>query len=406
MPRRQPTIRIVPEVLAWARESAGLSQDDLRRRITSGEVDLDQWESSSSVILVTASQLENIADAVKRPTATLLLNAPPKEPPLPRDFRRPSKRPGRYSPDLVRAIRHARRLQRVSAEVLRALEEPLESDFSAEFSSTDHPDSVASWVRDLLGIQVDIHERWSNEHAALRGWRSLVEGRNILVLSADFPREEAQGFSLVDAEPSVIMLSAKDPPTARCFTLWHEFGHLLLSNDGLCLTDEPTGPEPGDDLMVEDWCNRFAEAMVMDGLMLNSRDQTAVIMSRRTGYEEALKSLANYFKVSQHVVLFRMRHLELLSESTFWEEFHRVKEEQSRSERERRESMRSGPNREIRRNVPREVVRNIGQRLARSLLQAFDRGLITHADLADYFGARLKHIDNIRREAHRSEVHT
>ena len=282
----------------------------------------------------------------------------------------------------------------------------MESDLPDVFDTTDDPDIVVTLVRELLNIPVNIHERWDSVHAALRGWRSIVEDRNILVLNGNFPREEAQGFSLLDTEPSVIVLNSKDPPTARCFTLWHEFGHILLSNAGLCITGEPSARELGNDPAVEDWCHRFAEAMLIDRLLLQGRDQAEAVVSRRPGYEIALKNLANYFKVSQHVVLFRMRHLALLPDNEFWQEFDRVSDEQSQSERERREAVRNHLDRQIRRNISREVVRDSGQRLARSLLQAFDRGVLTHADIADYFGARLKHLDGIRREAHRRDVYT
>ena len=140
MPRIHPTIPIMPEVLAWARESAGLSQEDLSRKIRSGELDLKEWERPDSITLVTASQLEKIADAVKRPTAVLLLTSPPKEPPPPKDFRRAQRRPDRHSPDLISAIRRARRLQSAAAEVFRTLEEPVESDLPTTFTLNDDPE--------------------------------------------------------------------------------------------------------------------------------------------------------------------------------------------------------------------------------------------------------------------------
>ena len=193
MPRRLPTIRVVPEVLVWARESAGLSQAELSRKIRSERVDIKEWERSGSETLVTASQLENIADAVKRPSAALLLNAPPQEPPLPKDFRRPQRRTERYSIDLSRAIRRARRLQRIAAEVFRTLGQPVESDLPGEFRLNDDPNDVANEIRELVGIPRDIHMGWRDVRTALREWRSIVEDRNILVLSAEFARGRGAG---------------------------------------------------------------------------------------------------------------------------------------------------------------------------------------------------------------------
>ena len=392
MPSRIPTIRIIPEVLAWARESAGLSQEELGRKIRSGDVNVSEWERPGAATLVTPGQLENIADAVKRPTAALLLHSPPPKSRPPKDFRRPRRRRESHSPDLSRAIRRARRLQRIAGEVFRSLDEVTEPNLPATFTTTDDADWAAGQVRRALDIPEDIHTRWENVGAALRAWRSIVESRNILVFNWDFPRDEAQGFSLSDAQPNAIMLSAKDSPSARCFTLWHEFGHLLLRNTGLCLTDELEVNGGDADRRTEDWCHRFAESMLVDGQMLRSRQQTAAVASRRSGYEADLLTLANHFKVSQNVVLFRMRHLEILPSDRFRWEYNRLREEQTH---------RSSRNRGGGRNIPNEVVRYSGQRLVRSVLQAFDRGTLSRADIADYFEARLKHLDNIRREAHR-----
>ena len=397
MPRTLPTISIVPEVLAWARMTAGLSQEELARKVRSGKVNIEEWERSGSPILVTGSQLQYIADAVKRPTAALLLNAPPQEQPMPRDFRRPHSRLDGPSSELSRAIRRARRLQRVASSIFEALGETVRSEVPSDFSVSVDPADAALEIHKSLNIPKNIHSQWKDNYAALRGWRTIIEDQNILVLSADFPRDEAQGFSLSYSDPWVIMLSAKDAPTARCFTLWHEFGHLLIRNAGICITDEVWPNDAGDYRDVEDWCNRFAGAMLVDRDILLSRNQVEAIVQSRTGYETNLRSLANHFKVSQHVVLFRMRHLDLISNARLTQEFSRVNEEQS-MEAQARRSNRSG---EVRRNIARQVVRDSGQLFTLALLQAFDRGVVTHSHVADYFGVRLKHLENIRREAHR-----
>ena len=401
MPRRHSTIRVVPKVLAWARESAGLSQEELGRKIRSGLRNVSEWERTSASTLVTPGQLESIADAVKRPTAALLLSVPPEEVRPPKDFRRPQRRRESHSPDLSRAIRRARRLQRIAAGVFRDLEEHVEPDLPATFTTDDNTDRAAGQVREALGIPGDIHAGWEDERVALRAWRSIVESRNILVLSADFSRDEAQGFSLSDQDPNIIALCAKDSPTARCFTLWHEFGHLLLRDTGLCVTDEPEEERPPLDRKTEDWCNRFAEAMLVDREMFQTHDQASAVTSRRFGYESDLRELARDFKISQHVALFRMRHLGMLSEGIFWKEFHRVRDEQIQAAREREEARRSGSKTGGPPDPANIAVRNSGQRLSKAMLRAFDRGSLTHAELADYLGARLKHLENIRREAHR-----
>ena len=347
---------------------------------------------------MTPSQIQNVADVVKRPVAALLLRTPPKQPIPPKDFRKPVKRNEPHSPDLRRAIRRTRRLQRVAAEVLGSLEQAIEPDTPATFSTGYDPENVAVQMRKYLGVTEDMHTKWRDERDALRAWRTIIEARNILVFSADFPRDEAQGFSVSDQNPNIITLCAKDAPTARCFTLWHEFAHILLRDAGLCITEDTESLNTSIDQEIENWCNRFAGAFLLTRANLMAHPNTFDVSNRESGYESRLKSLAKSFKVSQHVVLFRMRHLELMPEPTFWEEFNRVKEEQARvaDEARKRRPRRSGPP-----DPANIAVRNTGQRLAKTLLTAFDRGRLTHAEVSDYFAARLKHIDRIRREAYR-----
>ena len=399
MPQRVPTIRVAPEVLLWARESAGLSQEELSKKIRSGQVNVPEWESSDSPVLVTGSQLQYIADAVKRPTAALLLDAPPQGQSIPKDFRRPTIRPAQHSSELSRAIRRARRLQRVASRLLTTLGETVSSDVPTGFNVNADPTETAMEIRKRLNISVDYHLQWNDSYGALRGWRSLIEDQNVLVFSGDFPRDEAQGFSLSDSEPCVIMLSGKDSPSARIFTLWHEFGHILIRDTGMCITEDIPyqSQETTFQRRVEDWCNRFAGAMLVDNELLRSAEQLESIVHSHSAYELKLRSLANHFKVSQYVILFRMRHLNIIPYERFRFEYDRVTREQVQLRHEQRGQRTQN----VRRNISRLVVRDRGERFTRTLLYAFDRGIITHSHIVDYLGARLKHLDNIRREAHR-----
>ena len=377
----------MPEVVSWARKSAGLSQTDLDQKIGSVTGRIAEWENLGDSALITPSQLEKFADAVKRPTAALLLHSPPEEAALPKDFRRPVKRNEPHSPDLRRAIRRTTRLQRVAAEVLGNLGEAIEPKTPATFSTKDDPENVAVQIREDLSVPDDMHTKWRDERDALRAWRTIVETRNILVFSADFSRDEAQGFSVSYRNPNIITLCAKDAPTARCFTLWHEFAHILLRDAGLCITEEPESANPPIDRKTENWCNRFAGAFLLTRASLIAHPSTSDVTNRESGYESRLKSLARYFKVSQHVILFRIRHLGLIPEPTFWEEFNRVKQEQRYAARLVDEARKRNPKRSGAPDLANIAVRNNGQRFAKALLTAFDRGSLTHAELADYFGA-------------------
>ena len=397
MAPKTATITIAPEVLVWARESRGLSRVDLSRKMKVETAVVEKWEQSDSETEFTVFQLEGLARHVKRPMAALLLNQPPPVSPMPRDFRRPGNRANNHSPELRLAARRAHRLQRLAAELFPASGRSTAADVPDLTWWDFGPENAAGEIRKLLNVPEDFHTRWRDSSLAFREWRSIIEDLNILVFSSDLNRDEAQGFSISNSLPWVIVVSAKDSPAARCFTLWHEFGHLLHRNGGICSSHDDPDEHIGPHWSTEDWCNRFAEAVLVNGELLNQRPEIEAILSRQSGYESSLSRLAVHFRVSQQVTLYRMRHLGLLSQDRFQSEFKRVMEQQARTIRTPRSSETS----QMRRNIAREVVSERGAGFTRAILQALDRGAIDRSDVPEYFGARLKHLENIRREAHR-----
>ena len=74
-------VSVSPDLLRWARERAGLTQDDLAGRFRK----LSSWESGGT--RPTLKQVEALARAVHVPVGYLFLREPPDEPiPIP-DFR-------------------------------------------------------------------------------------------------------------------------------------------------------------------------------------------------------------------------------------------------------------------------------------------------------------------------------
>ena len=56
-------------------------------------------------------------------------------------------------------------------------------------------------------------------------------------MQATMDIKDARGFALADGYPKVILVNSRDEPRPHLFTLLHEYAHLLLKTDGLCLTN-------------------------------------------------------------------------------------------------------------------------------------------------------------------------
>jgi Zn-dependent peptidase ImmA (M78 family) len=280
--------------------------------------------------------------------------------------------------------------------MMEALGQPYASDIPRANSQEDS-ETVARVLRESFGISIRQQLGWKTSGEAFRQWRDALESRRIPVFQADFPRRESQGFSVSDAHPYAIVVTSQDPFTARCFTLFHEFAHLLLREGGICLTEEAPSSD-GDSLAkTEYWCHRFAEAFLVDADTLRDRRETGIILRRESGYEQALRRLASSFEVSQHVVLFRLWHLGLMSEARFWMEYGRVRQEAAAEAAQRqakKKESKGGP------SPAAHVVQERGRFFTRLVLEALEREMLSYAEAIGYLGVRLKHLDELRQTAY------
>jgi Zn-dependent peptidase ImmA (M78 family) len=250
-----PTLaHIEPEVLKWARQSAGYTTREAADKIGLENWQLEMIEGGGD--LLTLRQAESAAAVYERPLAALFLPNPPPEEPQEVQFRRlPGAPEPPWGPEMQLAARRVERRQQAALELHEALEEPPPwPEISRQLVGVPR-DSLAAQVRALLGISRKAQRDWpSDPYAPLREWRAAVEAVGVLVMQdGPVPVEEMRGFaSLVPAQVPAILVNNKDDPRARAFTLVHELGHLVLAARG-----EPVGSRS------EPWCDDFAGQVLM-----------------------------------------------------------------------------------------------------------------------------------------------
>ncbi len=261
----------------------------------------------------------------------------------------------------------------------------LERDASPHFQGaklSDDPASVADRERSRLGVSLDQQQGWQNEWEAFREWRAAIERQNILTCQFPMPVEEARGFSLGDQEPYIIALSPSDAARARIFTLFHEYGHLILHDAGICAPRlEANGPRK--EFEVEQWCNRFAGEALVPEAALNFVPTKAGHLEGQA-LTDALAEGARKFKVSEAVMLFRFLHAGFASKTQFRLTLERL------DARAHNTKQKGGP-------VPpaRKSLAENGVSFSSLVLEARNRGAITYADVSDFLGVRLKHLPEI-----------
>ncbi len=307
-------VPVDPGLLRWARDRAGVAQEDLARKFRK----LPEWESGR--LQPTLKQLEAFARAVHVPFGYLFLREPPDERLPIADFRTVADTAGnRASPDLIDTLHAMQRRQAWLRERLVEIgAEPLAFATSARLA--DDPGAVGREMRCTLGLDEGWAARVRNWQDAVNELRRMIEGLGVMavingIVGNDTHRRlsvaEFRGFALADRHAPLIFVNGADAKSAQMFTLAHELAHIWLGEEGLSGFENllPGGTD------VEAWCNRAAAEFLVPSREL--RERWLQVGRERHPFE----ALARSFKVSPVVAARRALDLRLVGRRVFLE-FH------------------------------------------------------------------------------------
>jgi len=314
MTSRRQQITLQPELLRWARERAGLSQEELAKKFP---IDVDRvtgWEETGKISI---AQADKLADRTYTPLGYLYLSKPPDESLPIRDFRtRGDGPPKRPSPDLLDTVYQMQRRQDwMRDDLIEGGADPLE--FVGGYSLTDSHMEVAAAMRVALGLADGWPEEIDTLREALGCLRIRSDEAGILVVSngvvgnstrRKLDRTEFQGFALVDEYAPLVFVNAADFKTAQMFTLAHEVAHLFVGEEGLSLFDRLL---PADH-RTERFCNRVAAEFLVPQKEL--QDYWPKVQDSNNPY----RKIAQKFKVSDIVAAYRALDLDLIDRDTFF----------------------------------------------------------------------------------------
>jgi len=396
MPVRTPKVRINPELLVWARETAGLQRSHIARACSTSENAVAAWEEGSDS--PTFRQLEDLARKASRPLSALFLPDPPPEPPLPEDFRvRPSREPGVFEAGTLAAFREARFLAAQTAELLDTLNSQLSMRLPG-FSTEDDPETLGSEFRIRSSISVEDQLNWKSKYAALDAWRSMLFDLGVLVFQFPISSIDARGFSIEEPNVGVVGVSNKrEDPVARCFSILHEVCHLCLSKPGVSAGESIflrrlTRPEE----RLEGFCNRFAAAFLLplhDSHVGHDLERT---FDKLRGCKKSeVIEVARRYKVSKYVLLFRAREAGRLPSDLCWSICAEWKEDDKRTPPGK------GPKR---RASVRTRVSERGKRFVSLVFEALDAERISLHDAMDYLSLHPKDFEKARESAVRGRL--
>jgi Zn-dependent peptidase ImmA (M78 family)/transcriptional regulator with XRE-family HTH domain len=389
MPARSTEALVEPAVLAWARSSAGLSLEEAAHSLQAKPERVLAWEEGNEH--PSMSQLRRMAATYKRLLSDFYLPEPPKDDPLPHDFRRlPGEVAFRYS----RALRYQLRLARFRRELALDLAADLETEIpvlSARLNLRDDPERAGAEIRRLLKVTVKTQRTWRDPRTSYNAWRARIESAGILVFQATgLAPSEALGFSLADRPLPVIGVNRKLAPNGRTFTLLHECAHVFLERSGICDIEEGV-LRPPEEQRPEIFCNAVAAAVLVPLDLLLAENLVAAHPSRpREWSEDELAPLARVFGVGHEVILRR-----LLTAGRTTQAFYAAWRASWGSLLDAPPRP-TEPDTDYKRNMPQEVVSDLGRRFTSRVVESYLNSYTSLSDVSRYLGLRADKVAKVR----------
>jgi Zn-dependent peptidase ImmA (M78 family)/DNA-binding XRE family transcriptional regulator len=378
------SFQLSPAVLNWARTSMGYTIEDAAKKVGVSVEQYEAWETGKK--LPTYKQLEGLAEKVyKRPIAILLLQTPPLEEPVEKQFRSLSNDQVRnLPPDLRLGLRKAARYQSILAEV-----NPTTANYMRRFklSIDTDPEIGAANFRNILSFPLTEQMSWKPEEA-FRQFQSKIETFGVYVFKMDLPMPLVRAFCLKGAHP-IIVLNKQDSKNGMIFSLLHETCHLLMDESDL-FNDEQ-GSLSSRYARVEDFCNRFAASfLVPDEDFRRALNQVA--SQKKKVADGVIQQLSKRYNVSQEVIARKLLALRYINEEFFWK--HKALwDAAARAAKEKQNEALKESDKGINQGI--KVIFEMGKPYVANVLGAYEQGMISSSDLSDYLETKLSNIPKI-----------
>jgi len=307
-------VDVRPELLRWARERAGMSVFELRKRFPK----IVLWERGKT--RPTLKQLEGFAKATHTPLGYLFLPEPPVERvPIP-DFRTvANERIYRPSPDLLDTLYICQQRQEWYRGFARSMgDAPLA--FSGSVRVAADVVRTAALIRRALAFDLEERRRMPTWTDALRRFIEQADALGVLVMVSGvvgsnnrrkLDPQEFRGFALADDLAPLVFINGADSKAAQMFTLAHELVHLWLGQSALSDAQAASPPEQE----VERWCNQVAAELLVPLEVFRAEH------NRRADLRAELGRLARLFKVSTLVILRRIHDTGGLRGEAYWQAY-------------------------------------------------------------------------------------
>jgi Zn-dependent peptidase ImmA (M78 family) len=257
-----------PDILIWARTTAGLSLDEGAHAIglkdaygSTGAERLDALERGKDE--PSRPLLLKMAKAYRRPLLAFYLPRPPKTGDRGQDFRTVPGAPSPlFDPDLDAMLRDIKARQ----SIVKSLQEDLEAEpvsFIGSVGMGTPVTQLAELVAKTIDFTLkDFREQKTGE-LAFSYLRSKIEDAGVFVLllgnlgshHTNISPETFRGFAIADPIAPFVIVNDQDAKPAWAFTALHELIHLWLGTSGVSGANTTAN--------IERYCNDVAAEILL-----------------------------------------------------------------------------------------------------------------------------------------------
>jgi|SRR5579862_2065146 len=293
---------IRPEILTWARETAGLSMEDAARAVgLTGKSALDRLAKlENGEKEPEGPLLEKMAKAYRRPLVTFYLRHPPAKGDRGQDFRTlPGEK--RSNPDLDALIRDIKARQEVVHSILGDEEAPA-VDFVASATMDIEVSLMARRIAERIGFRLEEFRRGRTPDEAFDYLRRKIEETGVFVLlignlgshHTNIPVDIFRGFAVADPLAPMIVINDQDSRAAWSFTALHEVVHLWLGTTGISGADATA--------TIEQYCNDVGGEVLLPSHDLN-------VFSGALSRDRAIELIDTYapqWRISRQMIAYKL----------------------------------------------------------------------------------------------------
>jgi len=319
-------ISVNPEILRWARETAGLSIDVAASKLAIGATKDLEPEQRLGLLECgsekpTRALLLKMAKQYRRSLLIFYLSDIPQKGDRGEDYRRlPEKFPVEENALVDALVRDVKVRQGIVRSAMEDDDDLVELPFIGSMETTSSINEICESIKSWINFDLDTFRAQNKVSDAFSYVRAQAETAGIFVLligdlgshHTKITVEAFRGFALSDTLAPFIIINDDDAKTAWTFTLFHELAHLWLGQTGI------SGNYA--DSQLEMLCNSVAAQ-----LLLPNNEVSEIDVREDADLEELIEKI-EYFaderNVSRTMVSYALLKLNIIDEAR-WNDLRR-----------------------------------------------------------------------------------